>query len=452
MAEQLHNFGLSTLAAAITNTSPGSISIQTGEASRFSSTPDFRIRVDDELMLCSGRASGVITVAERGIEGTTAVTHLIGAPVAQVLSVAALAAYIDDRIEPGTGGEEGPPGKVTYNITQPGEVEVATGTLPYPMPYAAEVFGFYSSASLPPTDTPIIADSLFNAVSVWASALDRLEHDTGEYSSVIFEPDDAPITVAQGDLWTIDVTNCGAPSSGGGVVPEVRAVSTGVSSGTGTISSANIPLPTYQIGDGLVCYVAILDQTISSLPSGWDHVSPVVVDAANTLHLYTIGKIAESGESATQNIVFSGGTPGQLVCVSIKNPEDFAAQPDDEDSVVVDSAGTTATLPAMTSTEENDLGLWAYATRFTAGAQDTLDLDADLTSHYNACTTRGAATNVALAVGSKQYPAVDTTDAFAATCTPSGRWVGRGLMLLEGPTGDSPGENFTVFMIYRELV
>ena len=45
-------------------------------------TPDFFIvAIDEELVLCSGRTGDTFTVAQRGYEGTTAISHTNGAPV-----------------------------------------------------------------------------------------------------------------------------------------------------------------------------------------------------------------------------------------------------------------------------------------------------------------------------------------------------------------------------------
>jgi len=69
--EQYKNFGFTTLDGNINN-SVTSITVTDGSV--FPAAGNFRVRVSQEIMLCTSRSSNTLTV-ERGIEGTTAASH-----------------------------------------------------------------------------------------------------------------------------------------------------------------------------------------------------------------------------------------------------------------------------------------------------------------------------------------------------------------------------------------
>lgn len=89
--EQLGNDFSTTLAAAITTVGQTAITVASGAGA-----PDanFRIRIGDEWMLVTSKGSGTDWTVTRGIEGSTATTHLNGADVAHVLTVGGLAQYL----------------------------------------------------------------------------------------------------------------------------------------------------------------------------------------------------------------------------------------------------------------------------------------------------------------------------------------------------------------------
>jgi hypothetical protein len=100
MAEQIVNSAQSTLNGTINNVVT-SLTVANGAV--FPATGNFRILVCDpvtfanpELMLCTARASNVLTVT-RGIETTTAVGHTTGALVTHVATVAGLAQFIAEH-------------------------------------------------------------------------------------------------------------------------------------------------------------------------------------------------------------------------------------------------------------------------------------------------------------------------------------------------------------------
>lgn len=84
MTEQFANLAKSTLNGAI-NTSVTTITVANGAI--FPSSGNYRILVDNELMLVTARSGNNLTVT-RGIESTTAASHLAGVNVALVFTAA----------------------------------------------------------------------------------------------------------------------------------------------------------------------------------------------------------------------------------------------------------------------------------------------------------------------------------------------------------------------------
>lgn len=89
--ELFANQGQTTLSSAITSTTATSVSVTSGAV--FPSTGNFRVVVDDEIMLCTANASNTLTVV-RGYESTTASTHLTAAPIGLALTVGGLQRYL----------------------------------------------------------------------------------------------------------------------------------------------------------------------------------------------------------------------------------------------------------------------------------------------------------------------------------------------------------------------
>ncbi len=92
MAENLANDFATTLAGAINNAT-GTLVVASASGAP---APNFRIRVDGEIMLVTAVA-GTTWTATRGIEGTAAASHASGAVVVHVLTAGALAALFADH-------------------------------------------------------------------------------------------------------------------------------------------------------------------------------------------------------------------------------------------------------------------------------------------------------------------------------------------------------------------
>lgn len=73
----LHADRFQALAAAVANTSVTTITV----AGAWPAQGPFRIEVDSEIMLVTAGSSGTSWTVERGVDGTTAATHALGAQV-----------------------------------------------------------------------------------------------------------------------------------------------------------------------------------------------------------------------------------------------------------------------------------------------------------------------------------------------------------------------------------
>jgi len=83
--EQFANRAHSTLSASI---APGDLSLVVGDGTSFPSSGNFRIVIDDEIIIVGARTGATLSSLTRGAEGTTASTHAAGAAVTHVLTVA----------------------------------------------------------------------------------------------------------------------------------------------------------------------------------------------------------------------------------------------------------------------------------------------------------------------------------------------------------------------------
>lgn len=362
-----------------------------------------------------------------------------------------------DDITVGTGpqGDPGVAGSTDQMFRQSGEVTLATGSEGWPLPFDADILNFRVSATLPPSDTDVVIDALVNDVSVWSSESDRATLPFGQLVGSSSAPDDTEYD--ENDLVTIDIVGMGAPSSGDESAMDVVSVSTPVSSFSTTKSNVNVPIPpVYHVGNLLLFILATLSQTVVSLPADWFEIpNPTLQeeeDHPGSLNIYMYGKEAENSESAVQNFVFSGGTPMLAITLAINNPLAIEAQPDDSTSDFLGTASGTFGLGGVTSSGDDTISIYAYACRFlVAGTSELIDLDDDLVTDFSDFTTRSTQNNIGMAVGHILMPVADSSadyDATVPVLLP--RWVGRSVNLFRGAVGDSPGENVTVHMLYRQ--
>jgi len=97
MAELFVNDPQTTLAAAITST--GATTLSVVSSTGYPGTGNFRIRIDSELMLVTG-VSGTTWTVTRGIESTTAATHLITSIVNHVFTAGGITQALSEASPP----------------------------------------------------------------------------------------------------------------------------------------------------------------------------------------------------------------------------------------------------------------------------------------------------------------------------------------------------------------
>jgi hypothetical protein len=90
MTEKFTNFARTTIVGAIDDVVT---SLVVEYATNFPTSGDFRLRCQNEIMLCTAVAGTTFTVT-RGVEGTTAAAHGAGTPIAHVLTAGGLAAIL----------------------------------------------------------------------------------------------------------------------------------------------------------------------------------------------------------------------------------------------------------------------------------------------------------------------------------------------------------------------
>lgn len=105
MREAFANKASDSLASTITNTDT-TLTLNDGSAFPSGAGNSFRILVDTEIMLAT-RSGNVLTLLERGAEGTGIAGHVLGASVTQIVSTGGLQRYGRDNV-PGWDGSRPP--------------------------------------------------------------------------------------------------------------------------------------------------------------------------------------------------------------------------------------------------------------------------------------------------------------------------------------------------------
>ncbi len=121
MPEQFTNNASTTLNGAINNSVT---SLVLTSASLFPTLGNFRIRIDDEIMLATAVSGSTLTVV-RAQEGTAAASHADLATVRQVLTAGALQTMVPGIVIYKTADED-----VTSNVTVQDDNHLFTPTLP----------------------------------------------------------------------------------------------------------------------------------------------------------------------------------------------------------------------------------------------------------------------------------------------------------------------------------
>src|SRR5262245_8200689 len=96
-SEKYANQAASTLSGAIDN---ATTTVVVASAASFPTQPQFRIRIDNEILLVTAVAGATFTVAPRGtIDGTAAAAHANAADVTHILTKGALDQIIADNCQ-----------------------------------------------------------------------------------------------------------------------------------------------------------------------------------------------------------------------------------------------------------------------------------------------------------------------------------------------------------------
>ena len=97
-AEQFANLAQTSLDGAI---GAGDLTLVVTSASLFPASPQFRIRIDDELMIVTG-VSGTTFTVTRAAESTSAASHANGALTTCVLTAGAITNYVETTVAAST--------------------------------------------------------------------------------------------------------------------------------------------------------------------------------------------------------------------------------------------------------------------------------------------------------------------------------------------------------------
>jgi hypothetical protein len=100
MPEQIKNSGLSTLSGSVDNTTDP-VTFSVADGSLFPSSGNFRLKIDDEILLATSRTGNSIT-ATRAQESTTIASHSSGAQVKHPLTAGAVRQLYQDYLSSGT--------------------------------------------------------------------------------------------------------------------------------------------------------------------------------------------------------------------------------------------------------------------------------------------------------------------------------------------------------------
>ena len=95
--EKFANFAETTLNTSINNSTTTVVVV---DGSVFPSSGDFRIVIEDEIMVCTARSTNTLTVT-RGAESTTAASHTSGVVVKSPLTAASIKKLVEDNIQNG---------------------------------------------------------------------------------------------------------------------------------------------------------------------------------------------------------------------------------------------------------------------------------------------------------------------------------------------------------------
>ena len=261
----------------------------------------------------------------------------------------------------GAAGTAGTDGGASQAFRQDGVAVEAVGSEFWPAPFDLLVDDVVCTSMDPPFSTDVQMDILANGVSIFGGTGPLVP--VGEVVGAALVP--AVPLIGRGQLVSADMVQVG-PETGDPLVMGLAGTAGQYNSNAGAPSSWYIPIPSgYAVGGLLVCFCYSLAGSVTGLPTGWARFTGVsdVVDASASNHMAVFCKIAASGESATQSVTMTGLGPVTAICVCVTNPLG-ADDLDDHDSGLVDSpVANHLTIPQMTSSTTDELGLWCWGRR-----------------------------------------------------------------------------------------
>jgi len=241
----------------------GDTSLTVASASAFPSSAQFRILIEDELLLVTAGAGTTTWTVTRGVESTTAAAHSSGASVYHVLTAASL-------------------------LRNPGAL-TTTGDVPYlastgaPTRLAAGADGTYLRyASGIPTAAAIVLGDLPAGVGLTANPLSQFAATTSAQLRGVLSDETGTGAAVFADTPTLIAPLLGTPTSGllsnctGLPLASVTGLGTGVATFLGTPSSANLAAAlTDETGSGAAVFGT--SPTI---------VTPTIASFANATHTH----------------------------------------------------------------------------------------------------------------------------------------------------------------------
>jgi hypothetical protein len=241
MTEQFANNAQTTLSAAIETTDGTSISVTS--ASGFPDSAQYRILIDDEIMIVTAGAGTTTWTVTRGAESTSGATHDNGATVTHVLTAGALLA-LQDEVTPDASAVtytpavaadwdgDTDPGNADDALDQlaervddleatvtrglafylHGEMAVETRAMAIIAPMALTVLHVRCVVESAPTGADLILDVNKNGTTLFTTQGNRPTIAATETSDVSAAPD--VTAIAQGDVISIDVDQIGSSDPG----------------------------------------------------------------------------------------------------------------------------------------------------------------------------------------------------------------------------------------------
>lgn len=252
--ELFANIAQNALSVGINNSTT---SLSVVDASTFPVSGNFRIRVDNELLLVTG-VSGTTFTVTRGIEGTSATSHSAGAQATHVLTSAALAIHFASLEDENTFVE-----KNTFHAHS----SVGVDSEPDVSPVLVAAGGISTmTASLTVTEEFTAIGSNAFAGALWAEATYLVPDDTSGADATAVVASAAVLAGAAQNWNEVAGLTCFADNANSGTISQLYGFVSNVVSRAGTITYAAGSLGGISVAGGTVsnAYGQYLSATLLS--------------------------------------------------------------------------------------------------------------------------------------------------------------------------------------------